>query len=81
MLIPLSQNHFLLFHTLVELFAVTVVIISAIIARCTVALTKTQFLLLFGCGYFFIGTLDLVYILTFKGLPLVDNNTRLFATI
>jgi diguanylate cyclase (GGDEF)-like protein/PAS domain S-box-containing protein len=75
MLIPLSQNHFLLFHTLVELFAVTVAIISAIVAWHTFALAKNQFLLLLGCGYFFIGTLDLVHMLTFKGLPFVENNT------
>ena len=75
MLIPLSQSHFLLFHTLVEFFAITVAIISAIVAWHTYALAKNQFLLLLGCGYFFIGGLDLAHTLTFKGLPFLDNNT------
>lgn len=74
-LIPLSQSHFLLFHTLVELFAIVVAIISAIVAWHTYALAKNQFLLLLGCGYFFIGGLDLAHTLTFKGLPFLDNNS------
>jgi diguanylate cyclase (GGDEF)-like protein/PAS domain S-box-containing protein len=74
MLIPLSQSHFLLFHSLVELFAVVVAIISAIVAWHTYALAKNQFLLLLGCGYFFIGGLDLAHMLTFRGLPFIDNN-------
>jgi diguanylate cyclase (GGDEF)-like protein/PAS domain S-box-containing protein len=75
MLIPLSQSHFLLFHSLVELFAVVVAIISAIVAWHTYALAKNQFLLLLGCGYFFIGGLDLAHMLTFRGLPFLHNNT------
>jgi hypothetical protein len=75
MLIPLSQSHFLLFHSLVELFVVVVAIISAIVAWHTYALAKNQFLLLLGCGYFFIGGLDLAHMLTFRGLPFLDNNT------
>jgi diguanylate cyclase (GGDEF)-like protein/PAS domain S-box-containing protein len=75
LLIPLSQSHFLLFHSLVELFAVVVAIISAIVAWHTYALAKNQFLLLLGCGYFFIGGLDLAHMLTFKGLPFLDNNS------
>jgi diguanylate cyclase (GGDEF)-like protein/PAS domain S-box-containing protein len=75
MLIPLSQSHFLLFHSLVELFAVIVAFISAIVAWHTYALAKNQFLLLLGCGYFFIGGLDLAHMITFRGLSLLDNNT------
>mgnify|MGYP003625127656 CR=1 FL=1 len=75
MLIPLSQSNFLLFHTLVELFAITVAIISAIVAWHTYALAKNQFLLLLGCGYFFIGGLDLAHMLSFTGLPFVENDS------
>lgn len=73
-LIPLSQSHFLLFHTLVELFAVVVAIISAIVAWHTYALAKNQFLLLLGCGYFYIGGLDLAHTLTFNGLPFLESD-------
>ena len=74
-LIPLSQSNFLLFHTLVEFFAITVAIISAIVAWHTYALAKNQFLLLLGCGYFFIGGLDLAHTLTFTGLPFLEHDS------
>lgn len=74
-LIPLSQSNFLLFHTLVEFFAITVAIISAIVAWHTYALAKNQFLLLLGCGYFFIGGLDLAHTLTFTGLPFLEKDS------
>ena len=74
-LLPLGSSHFLLFHTLVELFAVTIAIISAIVARNTYALVKNQFLWVLGCGYFLIGGLDMAHLLTFPGMPFVDNNT------
>lgn len=74
-LIPLSTTDFLLFHTLVELFAIGVAIISAIVAWHTHALAKNHFLLLLGCGYFYIGGLDLAHMLSFSGLPFVDNDS------
>jgi len=74
-LIPLSQSNFLLFHTLVEFFAVIVAILSAIVAWHTYVLAKNQFLLLLGCGYFFVGGLDLAHTLTFNGLPFFDNDS------
>ena len=64
----------LLFHTLAELFAITVAIISAIVAWHTYALAKNQFLLLLGCGYLFIGGLDLAHMLSFEGMPFVKND-------
>lgn len=74
-LIPVSQNHFILFHTLVEFFAISVAIISAIVAWHTYALAKNHYLLLLGCGYFFIGGLDLAHTFTFKGLPFLEQNS------
>lgn len=79
-LIPLSQVNFLLFHTLVELFAIAIAVISAIVAWHTYSLAKNHYLLLLGCGYFFIGCLDLAHALTFDGLPFLDvgaGNTSL----
>lgn len=71
-LIPVSQSHFILFHTLVEFFAISVAAISAIVAWHTYALAKNHYLLLLGCGYFFVGVLDLGHTLSFKGLPFLD---------
>ena len=72
-LIPVSLTDFLLFHTLVEFFAITIAVISAIVAWHTYGLAKNHYLLLLGCGYFFIGGLDLAHTLTFKGLPFVEH--------
>ncbi len=72
-LIPVSQSNFLLFHTLVELFTITIAVISAIVAWHTYGLAKNHYLLLLGCGYFFIGGLDLAHTLTFQGLPFLEN--------
>ena len=74
-LIPVSQSHFILFHTLVEFFAISVAVISAIVAWHTYALAKNHYLLLLGCGYFFIGSLDFAHTLTFKGLPFLEQNS------
>lgn len=74
-LIPISLTHFTLFHTLVEFFAVCVAIISAIVAWHTYVLAKNHYLLLLGCGYFFIGSLDLGHTFTFKGLPFLEHDS------
>jgi diguanylate cyclase (GGDEF)-like protein/PAS domain S-box-containing protein len=74
-LIPCSQSNFLLFHTLVEFFAVIVAVLSAIVAWHTYALAKNQFLLLLGCGYFFVGGLDLAHTLSFNGLPFFESDS------
>jgi diguanylate cyclase (GGDEF)-like protein/PAS domain S-box-containing protein len=74
-LIPISINNFLLFHTLTELFAITIAITSAIVAWHTFELIKNQFLLLLGCGYCVIGGLDIAHMLSFQGMPFVDNNS------
>lgn len=74
-LIPLGNSNFLLFHTLVELFAITIAIISAIVAWHTYALAKNQFLLLLGCGYCLIAGLDLAHMLSFQGMPFIIHNT------
>ena len=74
MLISISISNFLLFHTLVELFAITIAITSAIVAWHTFELIKNQFLLFLGCGYCVIGGLDIAHMLSFKGMPFLDNN-------
>jgi diguanylate cyclase (GGDEF)-like protein/PAS domain S-box-containing protein len=73
-LIPVSQVDFLLFHTLVEFFAIVIAMISAVVAWHTYPLAKNHYLLLLGCGYFYVGGLDFAHTLTFSGMPFVENN-------
>lgn len=80
LLIPVAQSNPLLFHTLVELFTVTIAIASFIVAWNTHTLAKNNLLLLLGCGYLSIAVLDLAHAFTFTGMPFfpIDNaNTTL----
>ncbi len=76
-LIPVNIYSPLLFHTLAELFAVTIAVISFVVAWNTYPFSRNNFLMFLGIGYFWVGVLDLFHTLTFKGLPLfpvVDAN-------
>ena len=76
-LIPVSYYNFVLFHTLAELFAITVAIILSVVAWYTYRFTRNNYLMYLGTGYFWIGVLDLLHTLSFKGvgiLPLAGGN-------
>ena len=69
-----------LFHTLVELFAVGISIMSFVVAWNTYPLSRNQFLLVLGGGYLWIGGLDLLHALSFEGinlLPVSSANTTI----
>lgn len=68
-LIPVNFYNPLLFHTLSELFAVSIAMISFVVAWNTYALSRNNYLMFLGVGYFWIGALDLFHTLTFLGLP------------
>lgn len=72
-LIPISHYDFLLFHTLVEIFSIIIAAMCAIVAWHTYSLSKSHLLLLLGCGYFFVGALDLAHTLTFEGFPFIEK--------
>ncbi|MBD3609958.1 MAG: response regulator [Gammaproteobacteria bacterium] len=66
-----SLYNFLLFHTVAELFSITVAIIMAVVAWNMYPFTRNNFLLYLGCGYFWVGILDLMHTLTFRGMNLI----------
>ncbi|MDH5572120.1 MAG: EAL domain-containing protein [Gammaproteobacteria bacterium] len=70
-LIFISQQNFLLFHTLAELFAIAVAIILSVVAWHTYSFSRNHFLMYIGAGYFWIGILDLVHALAFKGMEVI----------
>ena len=57
-----------LFHTLIELFAIGIAIMSFVVSWNTYAFSRNQLLLFLGCGYFWIGIIDLLHALSFKDL-------------
>jgi len=69
LLVPVVSFNMLLFHTLVELFAVSIAVVSFIVAWNTYPLAHNPYLLVLGCGYLSIGLLDLTHTLTFPGMP------------
>lgn len=74
-LIILSQYNFLTFHTLAELFAIIISFIMFSLAWATYDFSKNLVLLFLACGYLWIGSLDLLHMMVYKGMNLfVQDN-------
>ena len=67
-LIAISNVNFLLFHTLAELFAIIVAVLMCVVAWQMYPFTRNNYLMYLGCGYFWIGVLDLLHTLSYKGM-------------
>ena len=63
-----SAFNAILFHTLIELFAIGIAIMSFVVSWNTFTYSRNEFLLYLGCGYFWIGIIDLFHTLSFQGL-------------
>ena len=77
-LYALSRANYLLFHSLVELFSVVVAFGTFTVAWNTRRTLQNGYLLFLGLGMLFVGALDLVHTLAFRGmgvLPLQGANT------
>src|SRR3989304_3383328 len=77
LLIPVSQYSYLLFHTLVELFSVIIAACMLVVAWSAYPFARNGFLLFLGFGFFWVGALDLVHTLLYKGMqvyPVVGAN-------
>lgn len=72
LLVIISSFNFLLFHTLAELFAIIVAILISVVAWQMYPFTGNAFLMYLGCGYFWIGSLDLFHTMTYTGLTLFE---------
>ncbi|MEE8365998.1 MAG: MASE3 domain-containing protein [Gammaproteobacteria bacterium] len=67
-LIIVARYNFLAFHTLAELFAIMISFFMFAFAWLTRDFSRNNFLLFLACGYFWIGSLDLVHTLVYKGM-------------
>ena len=70
----LSGRDFLLFHTLAEFFTIAVAVLAALVAWQTHPFSRNHLLMFLGCGYFWIGMLDLIHTLTYKGMGVYPFN-------
>lgn len=68
-----SLYSYLLFHSLVELFSIVVAFTLFIIAWNSKQFIKNQYLLFVGIAYFFIGFVDLLHTLSYKGMPVFKD--------
>ncbi|MEW6599603.1 MAG: MASE3 domain-containing protein [Nitrospirota bacterium] len=80
LLIASSFYSYLLFHTFAEMFAVIVAIIMFIVAWQMYPFTRNQFLMYLGCGYFWIGALDMVHAFVYKGMTIYQVSSGNLAT-
>lgn len=67
-LVAISAHHYLLFHTLVEVFSAAVAFGIFMIAWNTRRIAQSPFVLFLGTAYLFVGMLDLLHTLAFKGM-------------
>ena len=65
--------NYLLFHTLVELFSIIIASVIFIIAWNSRERIQNGFLIIIGCSFLFIGVIDLIHTLTFKGMNILSG--------
>lgn len=64
----ISLGNYLLFHTVVELFSVYVAYVIFLIVWKSRARLENRYLILIGVAFFFIGSIDFLHTLTFRGM-------------
>lgn len=73
-LILVSFKSFLLFHTLAELFAIVIALLMSVVAWQMYPYTRNNYLMFLGCGYFWVGILDLAHALSYKGMNVIPGS-------
>ena len=63
-----SQNNYLLFHTIAELFSIVIAYSLSIIAGNSRRYFRNSYLLFIGIAYLFVASLDVLHTLAFKGM-------------
>lgn len=74
-LVALSFYNYLLFHSLVELFSVVVAALIFVLARTTQNFMANHYFLFLGISYFYVGLIDLVHTLAYKGMGVFQDAT------
>ncbi|WP_303901032.1 MASE3 domain-containing protein [Thiohalomonas denitrificans] len=72
LLISTVSYNYLLFHTLVELFAVIVAILLAVVGWQTYPFSRNGFLVFLAAGYFWVGVMDLLHTLSYQGIGIIE---------
>lgn len=72
LLAVLWAANFLLFHTLAELFSIVVGFAAVVVAWYSRDWVGRNYLLLLGVSQFFVGGLDILHVLSYKGAGIID---------
>lgn len=72
------QQSYMLFHTIVELFSIVVAFAVFIVAWNTQKMQDNNYLQYVGISYIFIGALDLLHTLTYKGIGIIPGPAHVF---
>jgi diguanylate cyclase (GGDEF)-like protein len=73
----ISQYNFLLFHSLAELFSISVAVAVFMLAWNTRRFMNNDFLFLIGLSYLFVALLDLFHTLSYKGMGVFSDDPNL----
>ncbi|MGE4505904.1 MAG: MASE3 domain-containing protein [Desulfovibrionaceae bacterium] len=68
-----SLHSYLLFHTLVELFSIVIAFGIFALGWTAHRYLKNNFLIFLSIAYFFVGLLDLLHTLSYKGMPIFPD--------
>jgi len=72
-LYSISLNNYLLFHSVAEIFSICIAFSIFIITWNAIRFIENNFLILIGIAYFFIGSLDLLHTLSYKGMNIFTD--------
>jgi hypothetical protein len=68
-----TQVNYLLFHSLVELISIIVAATVFIVTWNSIKYIRNPYLIMIGISYLFIGILDLLHTLAYKGMPIFTD--------
>ena len=66
----ISTENYLLFHSLVEIFSISIAFVVFVLTWNSKKYLKSNYLVLLGIAYLFIGILDLFHTLSYKGMSI-----------
>lgn len=72
-LVVVSFTNFLLFHVLAEFFAITIAVLTCVVAWNMYPFTRNNYLMYLGAGYFWIGLLDLFHTISYEGMNVIPD--------
>jgi diguanylate cyclase (GGDEF)-like protein len=72
-LVYLSRINYPLFHTLTEIFSCTIAFTLFLIMWNSIKYVEHHYFLIVGIAYFFVGIIDLLHAMTFKGINMIPG--------